>query len=139
MVQEERTRTSGRSCGKSCAIKVKWTIGHGTQDHINEGVTTKQEAANNERADHAADEGRLQHKVGLRAVVPHYEEVRTDQEELLSALRIYMLLNIKTRMDIFGRGECRGGPDKENPARRRSRSGDCHHHVKDEQRVSHES
>ena len=46
------------------ATKVKWTNGHATQDHINDGVTTKQEAANNDMADRAADEWRLSTRRG---------------------------------------------------------------------------
>ena len=80
------------------ATKVKWTKGHATQDHIDDGLTTKQEAANNDMADRAADEGRLQHKEELRAI----EEARADYEELINTLRVYMLLTIKKRMDIMG-------------------------------------
>ena len=84
------------------ATKVKWTKGHATHDHINEGETTKQKAANNDMADRAADEGRLQHKEELKAIVPHYEEARADCEELINTLRTSLLLTIKKRMDIMG-------------------------------------
>ena len=43
-----------------------------------------------------------QHKEGLKAIVPNYEEARADYEELINTLRIYMLLIIKKRMDLMG-------------------------------------
>ena len=41
------------------AVKAIWTKGHARREHIDQGKTTLWEMVQNDKADHAAEEGRL--------------------------------------------------------------------------------
>ena len=86
-------------------VRVKWTKGHAKEEHIEKGQTTKWEAQQNEKADHAADEGRLQHDANLRALMPYFVATLSEYQDMVAKLRVYMLLTIKKRMDILGEEE----------------------------------
>ena len=74
-------RTSGESSGKFLksrqpgSVRAKWTKAHATEEHVRKGSTTREEAQHNERADHAAEEGRMLHRGACRGLMNHYRRM----------------------------------------------------------------
>ena len=59
---------------QSEAINATWAKTPATQPHIQQGTTTEWEGRQNEKADAAAEEGRLHHDPRLRAVAGRYKQ-----------------------------------------------------------------
>ena len=57
------------------SVRAKWTKAHATEEHVGQGRTTREEAQHNERADHAAEEGRMLHRGACRGLMIYYRRI----------------------------------------------------------------
>ena len=84
------------------AVKAIWTKGHARRGHIDQGKTTLWEMVQNDKAGHAAEEGRLEHSAQMKAMALHYRKALVRYQDLVMRLRAYMLVIVKKALEIFG-------------------------------------
>ena len=72
---------------------------------MRQGRTTREEAQHNERADHAAEEGRMLHRGACRGLMIHYRRILATYQQLVTEVRAHMLMVVKKVMDVMSEKE----------------------------------
>ena len=76
-----------------------------TEEHIQQGRTTQEEAQHNEKTDHAAEEGSMLHSGESRGLMNHYRGILATYQHLVASIRGRMLLIVKTVMSMMKEDE----------------------------------
>ena len=87
------------------SVRAKWAKAHATEEHVRQGRTTREEAQHNERADHAAEEGRMLHRGACRGLMIHYRRILATYQQLVTEVRAHMLMVVKKVMDVMSEKE----------------------------------
>lgn len=104
-------------------IEIEWAKGHATDRDVHSGRTTEEHRRQNDRADHAADDGRRQHEEGLQRLCRLYRLNAIGHQDFIMKLRAYTLAVLKMTMNIMKQlspGAHDDGGDDWRPPRRKT-------------------